>query len=118
MRREISLTPDRLHDLEPLQSSLNDYVHALRTGPTKVALLHWSTGHIDEGIFGRNDYLVLAPSLLHPFPDLLLALIDLIYVGGIDEIASEAVQCVQGLKRSLLVAFAHHSFPVDARQYS
>lgn len=85
-------------------------MHALCTGPTKVALLQWLIDHITNGVLARNDRLVPAPGLLHSFAYPLLALTALIHVGGIDEIATEVVKRVQELKRGLLGALAHHPF--------
>lgn len=100
---------------ESLQASLNGHMHALRTGPTKVALLHGSAGHIAKGVLGRNDHLIPASSLLQPFADPLLALTALIDIGRIDEVAAEVVKRVQELKCILLGALAKLGSPVVAQ---
>jgi hypothetical protein len=80
--------------LEFLQTRFNGEMHALRTGPSEVALLYWLLEHIWLGILCRNDHLLPTASLLQPFSNPLFALAALIGVGGIDEVAAEVVKCV------------------------
>lgn len=76
--------------LKSFKAICNTYMHAIRIGPTKVALLPWLIRHPCENVLGRNDCSDLAPSLLHSFANLLLTLTASIQIGGIDDDSAEA----------------------------